>query len=491
MSDLSPRPGDPVWTAPLCRALIDQNEVTGASATPLFLHLTASSDEDIPAFARACGFAGAAGTFCLMPDGTGGAALGKVLLGLGDGSDPFAAGDMARKLPAGDYVLQGDLAADPDRATAVALAWALGAYRFDRYKTSGKAASDASPDDKSGTEEAPALARLVWPAAARQAEVEALVDAYTLVRNLVNTPAADMGPQDLEQAARSLCAAEGAEITSIVGEDLLAQGYPAIYAVGASSPRPPRLLDLRWGDPAAPRVTLVGKGVVFDTGGLDIKPPSAMKLMKKDMGGAAHALGVALLIMRHRLPVRLRVLIPVAENAVSGTAMRPGDILNSRKGLTIEVNNTDAEGRLILADALAEGDSENPALLIDFATLTGAARVALGPDLPALFSSDDAWAEAVTRAGLDQADPLWRLPLWPGYRSMVDGRVGDVDNAPEGGMAGAITAALFLQRFVSEDTVWSHIDTYAWSPKGRPGHPLGGNALGMRAVFAALQGRFG
>jgi leucyl aminopeptidase len=433
------------------------------------------ADDALPTFAKASGFRAKTGAVCLLPDSTGD--LAEVLVGFGNGEDAFAAGDISRKLPAGLYDWRGAAAQDPVQASALTLGWLMGAYRFERYKTT-------APGDQ-------AEAQLCWPANAQRDQVEALALATMLTRDLINTPAADMGPAEIESAARRLAQTHGATLTVTTGNELLQAGYPAIYAVGVSSPRAPRLLDLGWGDPQAPKVTLVGKGVVFDTGGLDLKPASAMKLMKKDMGGAAHALGLAQVIMRLGLPVRLRVLVPLAENAVSGTAMRPGDILQTRKGLTVEVNNTDAEGRLILADALTEGDSESPAVLIDFATLTGAARVALGTDLPALFSNDDSWAEGLQQAGLTVQDPMWRLPLWPGYRSMVEGRVGDLDNAPEGGMAGAITAALFLERFVSPSTPWVHIDTYGWSAKQRPGHPVGGDALGLRAVFAALQDRFG
>lgn len=465
---------------PCPAVLVDAATLTPeAVAVACPVRLIASTDDraSLPPYAVATGFKAAVGSICLLPgqDGTG---IAAVLLGTGDGKDPytspFAAGDLARKLPAGLYRLADHT--PQEQAGQAALAWMLGAYAFDRYKS--KASDEA-------------LACLLWPAGVDRVAVEALAAAFALVRDLVNTPAADMGPQELEDTARALADQYGAGMTSIIGDDLLHAGYPAIHAVGASSPRAPRLLDLRWGDADAPKVTLVGKGVVFDTGGLDLKPASAMKLMKKDMGGAAHALGVALLVMAHKLPIRLRVLIPVAENAVSGTAMRPGDVLQTRKGLTIEVNNTDAEGRLILADALTEADSESPEVLIDFATLTGAARVALGTDLPALFSNNDALAADLLTASTDSADPLWRLPLWPGYRSQVESKVADLDNAPEGGMAGAITAALFLERFVSPDTPWAHLDTYAWNGKPRPGHPTGGNALGMRAVFTALHSRFG
>lgn len=462
---------------PCPSVLVDPASLSESSVSSATLVSLLSPSDTLPPYAVATGFKASLGSVCLLPSGDG-AGIAEVLVGLGDGADPytspFAAGDLARKLPAGLYTLSASTSAE--HANTVALAWALGAYGFDRYK-SQKASEE--------------LACLLWPQAADRAQVTVMVEAFALVRDLVNTPAADMGPQELHDAAQALADQYGADLTAIVGEDLVRENYPAIYAVGQSSPRPPRLLDLTWGDPEAPKVTLVGKGVVFDTGGLDIKPPSAMKLMKKDMGGAAHALGVALLVMAHKLPVRLRVLLPIAENAVSGSAMRPGDVLHTRKGLTIEVNNTDAEGRLILADALAEADRDSPAVLIDFATLTGAARVALGPDLPALMSNNDALAQDLLDASAQSADPLWRLPLWPGYRSQVESKVADLDNAPEGGMAGAITAGLFLQRFVSDSTPWAHLDTYAWTLRARPGHPAGANALGMRAVFTALCNRFG
>lgn len=436
----------------------------------------------LPRFAQASGFTGAAGTVCALPDGQGG--VDRVLAGIGDGRDRWVFAAFADTLPSGTYVVDGPL--DAEAATDAALAWLLAAYGFRRYK------SDAGTGNGAGSGTAD-RARLVWPSAARRDHVLSLARATALVRDLVNTPAADMGPADLEAAARMLAGTHGAQMEAIVGDALLEQDYPAIHAVGqaATPDRAPRLIDLRWGEEGAPRVTLVGKGVCFDTGGLDLKPASAMKLMKKDMGGAAHALGLASMIMDAGLAVRLRVLIPAVENAVSSASFRPGDVVRTRKGLTIEVGNTDAEGRVILADALAEADTERPAVLIDFATLTGAARVALGPEIPALFSNDDALAESLLRHAAAEDDPLWRLPLWPGYRSMVDGTVGDLDNAPEGGMAGAITAALFLERFVSTETPWAHLDVYAWNPKGRPGRPVGGAAQGLRAAYATLQDRFG
>lgn len=454
---------------PLYETLVDHPTPDAIALTPLYAGQNGEGIA-VPPFARASGFTGAAGTFCLLPSPGGG--LDRVLVGLGDGGDAFALGDLPAKLPDGTFLIDPPL--EDGLATEIALAWAVGGYAFDRYK-----------------DKRPSLSRLVWPRNADRAVVRRTARAIALVRDLVNTPAEDMGPADLRGVAEDLAAEYGATVSVITGDALLDANYPAIHAVGRASPRPPCLIDLTWGDESAPLVTLVGKGVCFDTGGLDLKPASAMKLMKKDMGGAAHALAVALMVMDAGLPVRLRVLIPAVDNAVAGNAFRPGDVLRTRKGLTVEVGNTDAEGRLILCDALAEADDEGPEVLIDFATLTGAARVALGPEVPALFANDDPLAEALLRASRQAGDPLWRLPLWPGYRQMVDGKIADLDNAPEGGMAGAITAGLFLERFVSPETPWAHIDCYAWNQRARPGRPMGGEAQGIRAVFMALSDRFG
>jgi leucyl aminopeptidase len=358
------------------------------------------------------------------------------------------------------------------------LAWSLATYRFRRYKT-GDGESRIWPD-------------LVWPDGADRAAIDRRVAATILVRDLVTTPAADMGPAELADAADALATRHGAALRVIVGEGLLAENYPLIHGVGkgAGPARQPRLIDMVWGDPKAPKVTLVGKGVCFDSGGLDMKPSSNMKLMKKDMGGAAHALGLASMIMAAGLPVRLRVLIPAVENSVSGTAMRPLDVLNSRKGLTVEVGNTDAEGRLVLADALWEGAREQPALLIDFATLTGAARAALGPDLPALFTPDDRLAAELAEAGLRQADPLWRLPLHKPYRRMLDSNVADIANISNSPHGGAITAALFLAEFVPAGLCWAHFDLFAWNGSSRPGRPEGGEAMGLGAVYDVIAQRF-
>jgi len=312
-----------------------------------------------------------------------------------------------------------------------------------------------------------------------------------MLRDLVNTPASDMGPDELEQAARELAAAHGAACEAIVGDALLAQGFPAIHAVGRASSRAPRLIDLRWGDPGHPRVTLVGKGVCFDTGGLDIKPAASMRLMKKDMGGAAHVLGLARMIMGAGLAVSLRVLIPAVENSISGNAYRPGDVVPTRKGLSVEIGNTDAEGRMVLCDALALADDESPELLIDLATLTGAARVALGPELPALYCDDDAVAERLQRLGMELQDPLWRMPLWSPYDEGLKSTVADLNHIASGSFAGSIYAGLFLRRFVSAAAAWVHLDVFSWNPSGRPGRPEGAESQSIRALFALIEERFG
>ncbi len=421
------------------------------------------------AFAEACGFKGEAGAVQLLPDADGG--IGGVLFGVDPAKgDGLAYGKLATALPAGDYRLA-HIVGDPALA---ALGFALGGYRFERYRKRHGAA-----------------ARLVIPEEVDAAALRRTVEAVTLTRDLVNTPANDLGPAELEEAARNLAARHGATIAVTTGEELLAANFPMIHAVGRASTRAPRLIDLSWGAPDAPKVTLVGKGVCFDTGGLDIKPSSGMLLMKKDMGGAANALGLAHMIMARALPVRLRVLIPAVENAISGSAFRPGDILPSRKGLSVEIGNTDAEGRLVLADALAFADEEAPGLMIDFATLTGAARVALGPQLPPAYTDDEALAADLARHAAATADPLWRLPLWQPYAGMLDSPVADLNNAPGSSFAGSITAALFLKRFVEHATSWLHLDIYAWNPSARPGRPEGGEAQTIRALDALLAERFG
>ena len=416
------------------------------------------------------GFAAKPGEHCLVP-GAGGR-LAQVLLGVDVARDAWAYAGLPATLPAGDYRLAD--AVDASTATDAALGWALGAYRFTRYKAA------------KGT-----LARLVWPAACDRGRVETLAAAIGLTRDLINTPAEDMGPAELADAAVALAAANGGACGVIVGDELIAEGYPMIHAVGRAAARAPRLIDLTWGAADARKVTLVGKGVCFDSGGLDLKSAGGMKLMKKDMGGAAHVLGLARAIMAAGLPVRLRVLVPAVENSVAGNAVRPLDVIGTRKGLSVEIGNTDAEGRLVLADALTEADAEAPELIVDCATLTGAARVALGTELPALFTPDDALAADLLRHAAVEQDPLWRLPLWAPYRAQLDSKVADLNNISDGPFGGAITAALFLEHFVTETAAWAHLDMMAWNLKARPGRPVGGEAMGLRALFAMIEERFG
>jgi leucyl aminopeptidase len=421
------------------------------------------------AFSDAAGFKPEAGNHLLLPGDAG--AIGGVLFGLGNPAErqrhAFLPGKLATILPAG--VWRFELPPDPRLA---ALSFALGAYRFTRYRK-------MEPKD----------VRLELPAALDGAGLTRIVDAVYLVRDLVNTPSNDCGPAEIEAAARAVAEKFGATVRAIVGGDLLTKNFPLVHAVGCASARAPRLIDLVWGDPMHPSVALVGKGVVFDTGGLDIKPSAGMLLMKKDMGGAAHALGLAQLIMDAKLPVRLRVVIPAVENAISGEAFRPGDVFKSRKGLTVEIGNTDAEGRLILADALALADEDAPELLIDFSTLTGAARVALGPELPALFTDSDELAATIARHADAEADPSWRLPLWRPYQSLLESKIADMNNVASGTFAGAITAALFLSRFVERAKYWAHFDLFAWNPAAKPGRPEGGEAQTIRALFALLAER--
>jgi leucyl aminopeptidase len=384
---------------------------------------------------------------------------------------PWCLARAAESLPGGKYRVEG-------RAPgAAALGWLLGQYRFERYK---------KPERETG----PRI--LLTSEPGRIDETVRIAEATALVRDLVNVPAGDLGPAELEAAVRDVAAQFGADVTVVSGA-ALEEGYPMVAAVGraATAQRAPRLIELEWGDRRHPRVAIVGKGVCFDSGGLDIKPASGMRLMKKDMGGAAHALALARLVMGSRLPVRLHLLVPAVENAVSGGAFRPGDVLRSRKGLTVEIDNTDAEGRLILGDALAKAAEDEPELILDFATLTGAARVALGPDLPALFANDDALAEALLAGGTEVADPVWRLPLWGPYEDMLSSDIADISNSSDAPMAGAVTAALFLRKFVPEGLPWAHFDTYAWRGSAKPGRPKGGEAYGLRAAWAALAARYG
>ena len=377
-------------------------------------------------------------------------------------------------LAAGSYRLD----VTPERATQAALGWALGCYEFKRYK--------AAKDSGDGA----AHSILAWPQGANRAFVMRVAKATGLVRDLVNTTAADLGPEELAEAATDVGAPFGAATTVTIGDELLAANYPMIHAVGRAASAEPRLIDLRWGEPGRPAVTLVGKGVCFDSGGLDLKPADGMILMKKDMGGAATALGAAQMILEAGLPVRLRVLIPAVENAVSAAAYHPSDVLASRKGLSVEVGNTDAEGRLVLADALAEADRETPELLIDFATLTGSARVALGTDLPALYARDDGDQTALMAAGAAENDPMWPMPLWAGYEEMIESKIADIHSTGTGRLAGSISAALFLGRFVTETRRWMHLDLYAWNQRSRPGRPEGGEAQTMRAVYRLIEKQY-
>ncbi|MGZ8997765.1 MAG: leucyl aminopeptidase family protein, partial [Allosphingosinicella sp.] len=394
------------------------------------------------------------------------------VLGVADvnAMSPWCLAKAAESLPEGIYRVAGR---GPGAAT---LGWLLGQYRYDRYKEikAPKGPRVLLTDDPARIEET------LW-----------IAESTFLVRDLVNTPAGDLGPEELEIAALALADSCGAK-ASVVRDHALKEGYPMVAAVGAAAvpERAPRMIELRWGDQRHPKIAIVGKGVCFDSGGLDIKPSSGMRLMKKDMGGAAHALGLARLIMTANLPVRLHLLIPAVENAVSGAAFRPGDILRSRKGLTVEVGNTDAEGRLILGDALARAGEEDPELIIDFATLTGAARVALGPDLPALFVNEDGLAAVIVEAATKVSDPVWRMPLWKHYEEMLASDIADIGNVSDAPMAGSVTAALFLQKFVPDGIAWAHFDTFAWRSASRPGRPKGGDALGLRAAWELLRGRY-
>ncbi|MCW7544000.1 leucyl aminopeptidase family protein [Aurantimonas litoralis] len=456
-----------------------------ATALPVW---TATRDglDDLPEAARrwakATRFEAGAGQVLLVPDAEGATAgailgLGKAA-GTGEGAAArraLVAGALATHLPAGDWQLAEGADLDGSLATLAVL---LGGYRFERYRT-GRKDEDAAAD-----------IRFAPPSNVDAAEAQALAAGVSLTRDLINTPTSDMGPAELEAAARALADAFGAAVTTIEGDVLLEENFPMIHAVGRASASAPRLIDMRWGRAGAPKVTLVGKGVCFDTGGLDIKPASGMLLMKKDMGGAANVLGLAHMIMACGLDLHLRVLIPAVENAISANAFRPGDILHSRKGKTVEIGNTDAEGRLVLADALALADEEAPQLLIDMATLTGAARVALGPDLPPFFTDDDGFAGDLAAASMAVADPVWRMPLWAPYAANLSSRVADINNVTSDGFAGAVTAALFLQGFVEKAESWSHFDVYGWRAKASPIGPVGGEAHATRALFRVLKARF-
>ncbi|MBI3439381.1 MAG: leucyl aminopeptidase family protein [Proteobacteria bacterium] len=447
-----------------------------ASTTPIHAIRTGewsqwieSRPDAVKRLAAAHDFTAQNGRILLVPATDG--SIERVLFGLGDAANAMAMGALAQHLPAGDY----RIAAAPREfaATAVATAWGLGAYAFDRYKKRKRPAP-----------------RLAAPDGADMADASRLVLASWLARDLVNTPTNDMGPEALHEAAEAVAHKYDASFNATVGDALLDAGYPLIHAVGRAAQQAPRLLHLSWGDGNAPRLAIVGKGVTFDTGGLDIKPSSGMRLMKKDMGGAAHALALAQIVMDAKLSVHLDLYLPVVENAISGDAFRPGDIIKSRKGLTVEIDNTDAEGRLILADALARASEDHPALLLDFATLTGAARTALGPDLPPFYANDETLAAELASASVETSDPIWRMPLWDAYDGDMDSPVADLKNTGDGAFAGSIYAALFLRRFV-DAPAWAHFDIFAWAPKERASRPAGGEAQALRACWRVLKGRFG
>ena len=412
-------------------------------------------------------FDGAPGTMLPLPGTDGG--IAGALLGIGDPLDPYSYAHGPAGLPGDAWRVAGELPGD-ERA-ALQLGWGLGAYRFDRYKTRPR-----GPASLAGTHDA---------------AIFDVLAACVRVRDLVNTPSQDMGPDQLEQVACEIAERHGAHIEAITGDDLLARNFPAIHAVGRASHRAPRLLALQWGDAGHPHVAIVGKGVCFDTGGLDLKPADGMRWMKKDMGGAAHAIALAELVMARSLPIRLTLLVPAVENAIGPDAFRPGEVIATRTGVSVEIDNTDAEGRVVLGDALAYAAEGKPDLLLDFATLTGAARVALGPELPALYSNDDAVAHAWIEAGLQVRDPLWRMPLWRPYLRYLTSHIADIANSGPSKMAGSIAAALYLERFVPAGQAWAHVDGYAWNDSERPGRPAGGEAQGLRAAFAMLQARFG
>ncbi|MEM1298828.1 MAG: leucyl aminopeptidase family protein [Pseudomonadota bacterium] len=451
-------------------APIPVNLVSSADAEATLGALTESQET----WARAQGFKGSLGQAVMLPDEDG--QIDSVLFGWGDAQsrkrDRFHLGDFARRAPAGTYQISNELGADD--AEEAALGWLLGRYRFTRYKSAGDEIA----------------ADLLAPDGVDPARLIRMVEGVFITRDLINTPASDMGPAALAAAAQKIGQRHTAEVKITEGPDLLEANLPLIHTVGRAAVDAPRLIDLSWGKADAPKVTLVGKGVCFDTGGLNLKPTGSMALMKKDMGGAATVLGLAHMIMSLSLPVNLRVLIPAVENAVAGPAFRPGDVLTSRLGKTVEINNTDAEGRLVLADALALAVEDKPELMIDMATLTGAARVALGPEVVPFYTDDEDLAADLTKASAAAADPMWRMPLWPGYERDIEPDVADLDNAPKGGMAGSITAALFLRRFAG-DVPWAHFDIYGWTPAARPGRPKGGECQAARAILRMLEGRYG
>lgn len=417
------------------------------------------------AWAKANEFKAQSGRMLLCANSKG--ALECVLFGKSD--QPLDMGKLGSSLPAGNYHFQGDL----EDAHLSALGWMLGAYRFSQYNNKKEQG-----------------AKLVIPEGLDADGLIREAEASYLARDLINTPANDMGPDALEKTIRTIGRKFKAQVSVIKGDALLKKNFPMIHAVGRASVDAPRLIDLKWGNAKHPKVTLVGKGVIFDSGGLNIKPGNSMALMKKDMGGAANTIALAQMIMDAKLPVRLRLLVPAVENAISGNAFRPGDILPSRKGISVEIGNTDAEGRLILGDALALGDEEKPDLMIDMATLTGAARVALGPDLPPFYTDDDELASAISTTSMEVFDPLWQMPLWDPYQKMLSSKTADVNHISTGGFAGSITAALFLSRFVGNAKSWAHFDIYGWTPTAKPWMPVGGEAQGIRTLFEVIKNKY-
>jgi len=439
-----------------------------------------AQDGTVQSWLAATGFKGKGGDTALLPGDGGPSGAVYVIGGNDDRGGLWAWASLWDGLPGGCYHIDTELSATD--AYDAALGFALASYRFERYR---------NPEDLE--KEAANRPFLVWPEGCDRDSVRGAHGASVLVRDLINTPASDMGPAELAAAARELAEASGATYREVVGVDLIREDYPAVYAVGrgAEESRAPRLVEFTWGREDAPEVTLVGKGVTFDTGGLDIKSSSGMKLMKKDMGGAAHALGLASMVMAAKLDVRLRVIVAAVENSVSGTAMRPLDVIGTRKGLSVEIGNTDAEGRVILADALALASENQPDIILDFATLTGAARVALGSELPGLFCNDDGWADDILRAGVATADQMWRLPIYQPYKKQTKSKIADLRNDTDSSYGGAITAALFLQAFVGEGVSWAHVDLMGWNLSAQPGKPEGGEAMSMRAIFSVLAKRYG
>ncbi|AQX20788.1 leucyl aminopeptidase [Bartonella sp. CDC_skunk] len=427
--------------------------------TKNFANLTLDSSKT--SWMKVNGFTGKAGQMLFVPHETG--QLKQVLFGLGDQENPFITGLLPKNLPTGHWHLEGTTSNEMNTY----LGLAFGSYQFNRYRQKSPSKS---------------LSIHVHNAIDLD-ELKRIYETVFWVRDLINTPANDMDPNTLEITTRQLGQTYNAHVTSICGDDLLVQNFPMIHAVGRASNIAPRLIELQWGQENHPKITLVGKGVTFDSGGLDIKSANNMLLMKKDMGGSAHVLGLAKLIMDAKLPFCLRVLIPAVENAISANAFRPGDILQSRKGLTVEVGNTDAEGRLILADALTYGDEKNPQFMICMATLTGAARIALGPDLPAFYCSNPIWAQKISQSANSITDPLWQMPLWKPYRQMLSSQIADINNTSGNNFAGSITAALFLNSFVEKAEKFAHFDLYGWSPKETPGYPVGGTAQAIRALY--------